>query len=352
MSQVSFYPGPSRIYSNIAEYIYEAYMSGILSANHRSEPFTQLMAETKKLLHEKLLIPDNYEICFVSSATECWEIVAQSLVRERMTVAYNGAFGQKWSDYAQSIVKKATSVSYGINEALPSAKILEEDSDVIGLVHNETSNGTQIDQSILSEIRKAKSDVIIAVDATSSMAGVKLDFELADVWYASVQKCFGLPSGMAIMVLSPKAIERAFEVGNHDPYNALTRIVENTRKNQTHYTPNTLNIYLLSRTQDYSKGIDFQYEKITSRYQNWVKVINQLEGLDWLIEDPSLRSQTVLALTTPKPEKLKKAAAHKGLILGNGYGQWKDTTVRVANFPAIKGKEVEKLVKFLERYFD
>jgi phosphoserine aminotransferase len=52
-------------------------------------------------------------------------------------------------------------------------------------------------------------DALIAVDATSSMAGVELDWQSADIWFASVQKCFGLPAGMAVMVCSPRALQYA-----------------------------------------------------------------------------------------------------------------------------------------------
>ena len=312
-----------------------------------------LMAETKSYLQDRLQIPADYEICFVSSATECWEIVAQSLVKEQITIGFNGAFGEKWAGYTSEIAPESKAIAFDISQPFPVSEVLATHPEVIGLVQCETSNGTQVDQSLIKDLRdKSETGTIIAVDATSSMAGVKLDFPLADVWYASVQKCFGLPSGMAVMILSPRAVEKAYEVGHKSTYNSLISIIENTQKNQTHYTPNILNIYLLNKTQQYSKGIDYQHEKLTQRFQNWSQFVDQTDGLDWLIEDPSLRATTVLTLLTKKPEKLKKAAAQKDIILGNGYGQWKETTIRIANFPAIKGKEVERLVKFLERYFD
>lgn len=352
MSHISFYPGPSKVYTNTTEYIYEAYASGILSVNHRSEEFMHLMGKLKKSLQKKLNVPKDYEIAFVSSATECWEIISQSLVSDKIAVAFNGAFGEKWAAYAAAQAPGSEEFPFDIEEQLPVDKLIGSDADVVGIVHNETSNGTYVSDETLSKLRHGiGDDCLLAVDATSSMAGISVPFQLADVWFASVQKCFGLPAGMAILILSPKALERAYLLDRHMPYNALIRIVENARKNQTHYTPNVLNIYLLHRTQRMSKGIEFQHQKTLKRFGNWTQLIGQLPDVNWLIHNAEVRSPTVLALKVKHVEKLKKTAYDKGFVLGNGYGNWKDSTIRIANFPAIKGKEIERLAKFLRRFY-
>jgi phosphoserine aminotransferase len=352
MSHISFYPGPSRVYSKTTEYIYEAYASGIMFANHRSEHFMDLLKKTKTTLREKLQIPTNYEIAFVSSATECWEIIAQSLVKQEITITYNGDFGRKWAGYTRGILPTLHEEPYLHEDTLPIDRIINHHTEVLGVVHNETSNGTYVNHEVLCQLRQnVNQDTLIAMDATSSMAGIKIDFSQADLWFASVQKCFGLPAGMGIMILSPKAIEKAYELNHNRMYNSLIRVIENTKKNQTHFTPNILGIYLMYRTQLNSKGIEKIDHKITQRFQNWSTLIQELNGLNWLIKNEAVRSPTVLALRAKNIEKTKKAAYEKGLILGNGYGEWKESTFRIANFPAIKGKEIEKLVKFMNRYF-
>jgi phosphoserine aminotransferase len=39
-------------------------------------------------------------------------------------------------------------------------------------------------------------------------------------------------------------------------------------------------------------------------------------------------------------------------LVGKGYGEFKDKQIRIANFPAIKSKEIDKLAKFLNRNVD
>jgi phosphoserine aminotransferase len=181
------------------------------------------------------------------------------------------------------------------------------------------------------------------------MAGIAIDFNLADVWYASVQKCFGLPAGLAVLILSPRAVERSAALGENAHYNSLNFVIDNARKEQTHYTPNVLNIYLLYRTQQYSSAIKKVDEKIRGRYDKWKDFLESVSSLDWLIEKEALRSKTVLTLSCKEPGKVKTRALDSDIILGNGYGPWKDHTIRIANFPAIKGKEIEYLTKFIKR---
>src|SRR4028119_2111906 len=97
VTMTTFYPGPSKVYPQVAGYAAEAVQSGLVSLNHRSTGFMEVIQETVRLLHEKLAIPADYHIAFVSSATECWEIVAQSLTAETSLHPFSGAFGKKWA---------------------------------------------------------------------------------------------------------------------------------------------------------------------------------------------------------------------------------------------------------------
>ncbi|MEO9474952.1 MAG: aminotransferase class V-fold PLP-dependent enzyme [Cyclobacteriaceae bacterium] len=349
MNIANFYPGPSRVYSSIPEFIYEAYMSGILSANHRSDEFMKMMDETKSILRSKLLIPSDYEIAFTSSATENWEIISQSLVDKGSCHFYNGAFGNKWYGYASQL-KNTKKVEFGINDELPVTQVSEE-FDVVCVTQNETSNGTEVSNEILKKLRYTYANKIIAVDVTSSIGGVEIQFENADYWYASVQKCLGLPAGLGLVILSPKAIERAFEIGDRSYYNSLLAIIENARKNQTQYTPNVLGIFLLNKSQGVAKGISQLNEKLIRRMNHYKTVIQDLKGMGYLVRNESVRSKTVLAVSHADPDAVRTQASNAGIILGAGYGEWKSASFRIANFPAIKTKEINKLQSFLEQNF-
>src|SRR5687768_5249867 len=179
---ISFYPGPSRVHNKIPDYVKDAFAEGIMSINHRSNEFVTMSERTITRLKEKLKIPRNYTIFFTSSATECWEIIAQSLVTDKSYHIYNGAFGQKWFDYTKRIHPLAVPVPFDLNEKLdPGKLILEQRDGLICLTQNETSNGTQVSNEIIGAIKATNPSYLVAIDATSSMGGIQLDFESADI---------------------------------------------------------------------------------------------------------------------------------------------------------------------------
>ncbi len=355
MSRISFYPGPSRVNAKVPEYFYDGYMEGILSVNHRSEDFMKLFRKTKKLLKEKLDIPENYEIVFTSSATECWEIIAQSLTARESFHLFNGAFGAKWCEYASKLGVEVSATSFDVEESLPvKGLLLSKNTNVICLTHNETSNGTAVGDMELTLLRKQYPEQLIAVDATSSMAAVHLPFRLADVWFASVQKGFGLPAGLGLMALSPRAIQEAEKIGENNHYNSLLFSLQNSRQNQTPYTPNVLAIYLLFRVMEARKHISLVEKKVRGRYAEWTEFLGRFDSWSHLVENEAVRSATVIPLKAEGDllKKLKEKSYDAGFIIGNGYGEWKETTVRIANFPSIKKKEIESFRSFLKKNFD
>lgn len=348
---ISFYPGPSRVHDEIPVYVKQGFKEGILSINHRSDTFMQLCEKTVLLLRKKLGVPASYTIFFTSSATECWEIIAQSIVQEKSIHIYNGAFGQKWYEYTKRLRPGAESLPFHPDKKIDPKK-LQELSGLICLTQNETSNGTQVSNAILKSIKNNNPGSLVAIDATSSMAGINLDFKNADIWFASVQKCFGLPAGLGLLICSPRAIQHASEFGEKDHYNSLNFMREMMNKWQTPFTPNVLGIYLLMRVLENSRPIRDLHEITLARYASWLEFLSKRKVITHLITTESVRSYTVIPVKgTPEVvEKIKAVAKREGILLGEGYGEWKSNTFRIANFPALKQTEIKKLMVILKKY--
>jgi phosphoserine aminotransferase len=354
MSMISFYPGPSRVHDEIPEYVKDAFKKGILSINHRSEEFMKISERTIRLLKEKLNIPQDYTIFYTGSATECWEIITQSAAAKRTYHIYNGAFGEKWYEYAKRIRSGAKQFPFDREELPnPNKYKIGGEAGVICITHNETSNGTQVPPEFIKAVKENNADHLVAVDATSSMGGIDLPFADADIWFASVQKCFGLPAGLAIMVCSPQAIEAVEKIGDRTYYNSLTFMSEMMKKYQTPFTPNVLNIYLMMRVMERAKPIKTVEEKLVKRYRKWMDFFSEQRQLHHLIRNQAAHSFTVFPVAGP-PEllsKIKTNAKKAGFLLGEGYGELKSNTFRIANFPALKKKEIRSLQDFLHGYF-
>ncbi len=236
---------------------------------------------------------------------------------------------------------------YQLNEQPRWASLEDTGPDLLCLTHTETSNGTAIADPVLSMLR-ASFEGLIAVDATSSMAGVALPWPAADIWYASVQKCFGLPSGLGVMILSPRAVERAKRTGEAAHYNSLEFVVENFRKFQTPYTPNILGIYLLGRLMDWLEPVGVTAGALMRRAADMYGFLAG-HGFGLPVQSLECRSATVITVEAEKHiiAGLKTFALDRDIVLGNGYGEKKETTFRIANFPAITDPEFDILKECL-----
>jgi phosphoserine aminotransferase len=349
---ISFYPGPSRVHDAVPKYVGDAFKKGVLSMNHRSQEFMAISEKVITLLKQKLNIPKDYTIFYTSSATECWEIITQSIVKEKSTHFYSGSFGEKWFDYTKRLKPAAEGVRFDPETKLDANAIKLSSGDVICLTHNETSNGTQVHHSIIKSIKKNNSGQIVAVDATSSMGGVAIDFTGADIWLASVQKCFGLPAGLGLLVCSPAAIQRSAALGEKNHYNSLTFMNTMMEKWQTPFTPNVLGIYLLMRVLEKMPAIEKTDAQLQKRYGDWVKYLSKRKSIEHLVKNAGVHSITVLPIKgTPESViNIKQQAKKRGILLGEGYGDLKASTFRIANFPAIRATEIATLKQFLSPF--
>jgi phosphoserine aminotransferase len=346
-SLISFYPGPSRLHPRVGHYMQEAVEKGYLSINHRSAAFvSEISIPTIETLRDRLDIPMDYTILFTSSATEGWEIIAQSLIASESLHIFNGAFGERGYHYTQNIVPTATAIRYTHQEALPMTKI--KIAEHIALTHCETSNTTLVSEEILVAIRELYPDSIISLDATSTLGGITIPWRAVDVVYASVQKCLGLPAGMGLLICSPQAIAKAKQNPNKH-YNSLATLHDRMQDYQTTYTTNVLNIYLLGKTLAEDDTISSKEKHLRARAAEIYARFHGSEEKRFLIQDQSLRSPTVIALqmAADRIEVYKKKALEHNMLIGNGYGAWAGDTLRIANFPQHTDAEIQNLLAIL-----
>lgn len=341
-----FYPGPAKLHPMVPRWTMEIFAEGLTSRNHRSAEIIACYRRAVEGLQKKLLVPADYTILFTSSATECWEILAQSFAGDTFVHIFNGAFGAKWAGVSQKLGNPVHAIRYDINAPLPDWQL--PPSNWICLTHCETSNGTYIADNQIINIKKQHPERLVALDATSSLGGISIPWESTDYVFASVQKCLGLPSGMAVLICSPQAAHRAMQQGITTHYNSLANSLPLAQQYQTTHTPNILDICLLMKLMENIAPIYLIDKPLQQQAAQWYEWLAQ-QGFDLLISNDAVRSPTVVTVKATEDYivHLKSAAAQQGFVLGNGYGEWKNTTFRIANFPAITAAEVMALQEFL-----
>lgn len=344
----NFYPGPSQVHADLGQWIQEGLEQQIAGINHRSLWFMEMYEEIRQLFRANHHLPEGYEVLFVSSATEVWEILSQSWVRKHATHFVQGAFGKKWAEVAQKLGNQVEVIPVS-HDSVPAIERLriQTATELLALTHTETSHGLSLPNSFFESVRQKYPQIPIAIDATSAMGGVQMPWHLADFWYASVQKCWGLAAGLGILIVSPKIIDEVKSRKQNTFYNSLYNLLINSSKNQTTHTPNVLNIYLLKKVLETQGDIRQVEQKILKRADRLRISIEEAEGLSLLSPNAKLQSPTVFCVRSQDSTMWKSRALSQGILLGEGYSGLKNNTFRIANFPAISDESMKVLLRFL-----
>jgi phosphoserine aminotransferase len=329
--------------------------------SHRSEEFRGLYRETVQMLKKLMGIPQEYEILLYSSATECMERIVQNLTSEKTYHLIAGAFGSRFwkvsheygreAEYQQIWVKRGEAFDYArVQQDLQSYK-----PELLGITHNETSTGTQVDMAQIYKLKQAHPHMLTAVDTVSSVPVPKFEFQFLDATFFSVQKVFGLPAGLGVLILSPQAVQRFAQVKQRQitgSYFSFQTMLEQASKEQTPQTPNVLDIYLLNRVmQDFwDKGLEKIREQIETKARILYEFLDNHPTLEVLPKRREQRSITTLTVATPvASSQIIEPLKAKGLYISPGYGQSKSENIRLANFPATSVQDIEQLVEEMKK---
>ncbi len=355
----TFNPGPSQLSQETKDDIAKAVENRVLEISHRSADFSVISSQCITELRKLLGIPGDYRVFYLDSASQAWHSIICNIVVENSFHFINGAFSGKFSSSSQLLGKNVENmfVDWGKQQNFNEVKGLN-DYELVTVCANETSTGVKLLPQELQQLREKTTETFLAVDITSCAGVVGLPIKSADLWYFSVQKCFGLPAGLGVLIVSPNAYERSLQLSDCQKNKAGIWQWEKLEKpmveknHQTPQTPNVLNIYLLAaQCARWNKAGGLK--KLVSKTETKMKLLSTWvtshPDLDFFVEDPNHRSSTVLTVKA-RPEvisQMKKKSLAAGLVLGSGYGKTKEEVFRVANFPAISTTEIETLINTL-----
>ncbi len=315
-----------------------------------------LFRETRELISELLNLPGHYEVFFTGSATEIWERILQNLVSQSSHHFVNGSFSNRFYDFAQEL-KMSPSRSEGkagfefIDWSVP------PEAELISVTMNETSTGYAFDHARLENLRTGNEDALISADVVSVAPSVAIDFKLVDTAYFSVQKCFGLPAGLGIWIVNDRAIDKANrKIANGEStgsYHSLKSLKKYGDKNQTPETPNVLSIYLLNHViKDMLKrGIKTIRNETIYKSTLLYDLFEEIPILNPYIKTKENQSKTVcVSEIRSDQDRLLEHLNERGIIIGKGYGPYKDTQIRIANFPTHSKEQIEMLVDTIREF--
>lgn len=347
-------PGPTKTQSKLPLWMSQALTQNVASQSHRSLWFEELFSDICKKLKKLCNIPQEYEIAFSGSATEIWERSIQNLVNKESFHIINGEFSQRHSNFSKMLGKNNVEyfIDLDFNGSFSQIKI-PLDAELICLAQNETSTGMMIPSTEIAKVKENYPEKLISLDIVSAIPQINTDFSLIDVAYFSVQKGFGLPAGLGVVILSPRAINRSIElqkIHTVGSYHSFPNLIEHAKKYQTPETPNVLAMWLLSKALDeyLEEGIFNLRKRTLNQFHILTDELSKL-GMNSMIQSKDYQSSSVLALSAfGKAKEVRKKLEQAGIQVGSGYGKYADAAIRVANFPMHTSEDHQRLISALK----
>src|SRR5207245_875792 len=156
-----------------------------------------------------------------------------------------GVFGDRFADIGITYGVDVEKVSFEQGtaadpEAVAAALSLDSSFKAVLVTHNETSTGVTNDlEAIAKAVRRVRPDILILVDAISSLGSVPLPIDAwdLDVVFTGSQKGWMVPPGMAMVSVSKRAWDAVKQARIPRYYFDYTKAKSYLEKGQTPWTP-------------------------------------------------------------------------------------------------------------------
>ena len=284
--------------------------------------------------------PDSQPFIVAGSGTLAMEMAATNLIDpgDEVAVVGTGYFSDRMAEMLRRRQATLHSVDAPLGQA-PSPAALESVLDAhpikaVFATHVDTSTGVRVDARAIAELARAHGALSV-FDGVCATAGE--DFQMqrwgADVYLTGSQKAVGLPAGLALLVVSPRALEAREHLETPPPlsidfeqWRPIMRAYE-ARARSYFATPAT-NLILalatgLAEIEGFTHG---EHEGVRARVARHAQVARAMRAawaamdLELVPERPELAANTLSAIRYPEgaDASLPAAIATHGVVVAGG----------------------------------
>lgn len=284
------------------------------------------------------------------------EAAVRNLVRERCLALTCGAFSERWAETARACGREVDvlAVEWGepnLPEALE-ARLRGGCYEAVLLVHNESATGLTNPLAELSEVVRRHAEVLLLVDAVTSLAALPLEVDRLgiDVAVTSSQKALALPPGLAFASVSERAFERAAGMDGKGFVHDFSRMRQSAQKGQTPATPSVSHLYALDEQLDdlLAEGIEARWRRhaaLGERCRRWASERFAL------FPRQGYESNTVTCIRNTRGldvDAFRQKLAQRGFAISNGYGKLKQHTFRIGHMGDVTPSELNELLDAMD----
>ncbi|HIQ03306.1 MAG TPA: alanine--glyoxylate aminotransferase family protein [Desulfurococcales archaeon] len=328
--------------------------------SHRSREYRELHRDTVKRLSEFLEARKGTVMLFPSSGTGIMEASIRNCITPggKVLVTIIGAFGKRYREVVEWNGRKAVVLEKPpgepvLPEELDEALKRNPDVEAVTITYNETSTGVLNPLRELAKVAK-EHDKLVFVDAVSAMgaADIKFDEWNLDIVFASSQKAFGLPPGLAMGAFSERVFEIAKKIPNRGWYFDLILYREYQEREwstpSTPPIPQIIGLNVILRIIERMGGKYSWLKMYQDRAEMVRKGVREI-GLE-LFAKPGYYSPTITVVKSPpgiKGIEVYEAMRKRGFEIAKGYGPVKEYTFRIGHMGYIPKEYIEELLRNL-----
>jgi alanine-glyoxylate transaminase/serine-glyoxylate transaminase/serine-pyruvate transaminase len=340
-------PGPT----NVPERVLRAMDRAVI--DHRGPAFGALVRGLLPDLARIFKTERGRVVLYPSSGTGAWEAALVNVLApgDRVLAFDYGHFSAGFASAARNLglAVDLVPLRWGTRpDAAAIAEHLRPEHRAVLLVHNETSTGVRADiQAAREAMDRAKSEALLIVDTVSSLASMDFRFDewRVDIALTGSQKGLMLPPGLALLCVSPRAVDVAAKGGSPRNFFDWRPILEDNAAGFFPYTPATLLLFGLREALDIllAEGL----ENVFARHRRLADGVRAAVGawrLAILCDEPEAYSDTLTAVVMPEGldsnALIARARERFDLALGVGLGKLRGKVFRIGHLGSLNELEV------------
>ncbi|MBC6497537.1 MAG: aminotransferase class V-fold PLP-dependent enzyme [Alphaproteobacteria bacterium GM7ARS4] len=325
-----FIPGPTHIPDDVLNAVH------IATEDQRSPDLPALTIPLYEKVKKIFKMKEGNVFIYPGSGTGAWESCITNTLSEgdKVLIYRFGTFSMLWADMLSRLGLDVHVKDRTWGTGTPPDDVYEELSadkahayKVVCVTHNETATGVTSDvASVRQAMERARHPALLFVDGVSSIASIdfRMDEWGVDCAISGSQKGFMLPAGMAIMAVSPKALEAHKHATLKRCYFSWEDMLKTNKDGYYPYTPQIPMLRALGVAVDML--LDEGLENVFARHRRIAegvrRAVKEGWGLRLCAQDETWESDTVSAICVPDGKDARKVidAAYRKYHMSLGAG--------------------------------
>jgi aspartate aminotransferase-like enzyme len=348
-------PGPTPVHPRIIQSL------SLPTVSHVSPIFAEELKEALGNLMKIVFCKSGEPFIIAGAGTLAMEMALLNTVgkRESVLVLSQGYFGQRMAQIAASFGIDCDVIQSAWGEAvLPAeleAKLSERRYTAVAATHVDTATGACAPVRDYAEVLK-DSESLFIVDGVCATGGIeeRMDDWGIDVILTAAQKCFGVPPGLVVLVLSDRAMDKrkkmdAVPAYYSDLLNWLP-IMKDPKKYFSTPCVNEIRAFTEGTRIILEEGMENRFTR-HAKIATAIRTALEKLGFRFFTQEPFL-SDTLSVVFYPdgiEDLSFRKAFFTNGVVVAGGLGEVAGKVFRMGHMGNLSQSQVEFAIASLEK---